>query len=140
MQLIQDIFAGANNLLHHFHFICRDKNPFAHEWDSATSRRNLKIIAEIDADQGRFLRDLVRKVRSRGKALAHSLHSPQPLRLKADPSIIDQEFKNLAKSKEYEKPGWFWCQLFLPLWTPSTMDIESLRAPETVFGSARAEI
>src|SRR6186713_2261147 len=134
MQLIQDIFAGANNLLHHFHFICRDKNPFAHEWDSATSRRNLKIIAEIDADQGRFLRDLVRKVRSRGKALAHSLHSPQPLHLNADPSVIDQEFKNLAKSKEYEKPGWFWCQLFLPLWTPSTMDIESLRAPETVFG------
>lgn len=97
MPRAESYFHSCKTMLAYFHHICRGSAPLSINWDS----KNASSLAELDAEQTKFMKTIQAKIKSRGPTL-----------------------QKLRDESQYETELYWTHQLFFPEWKPGSATIE----------------
>jgi hypothetical protein len=111
--LIEGLHTGANILLAHFHYCNRGTHPFVQDWASPEQIAG----AQLNAEQGEFMRESVLEIKKKGKFLrvrVNTDRSTYPLTR----HFIASLFEGIRQGRAFENEYYFVSQLFDIGWKP----------------------
>jgi hypothetical protein len=119
MELVKGIHSSSKVLLGYFHYGLKGQFPFQEDWRSKSGPK----IAELSEREHEIVRIIAGEVRKRGTL--HYLGGKNRLLT----WLLGPIWRELHTTKEYETPGWFTGQLFVPDWKSQETIEEAPLAP-----------